>query len=596
MYFSSRNEPVFAISHLPSSIDDGATGVVMCPPFGWEELCTYRTRRVWADACARAGHPAIRFDLPGTSDSAGTPHDPDRLGAWTQAVSDAASWLREEAGCRRIAAVGIGFGGLLAWLASADGAPIDDLLLWAVPSRGRALIRQTRAAALINIDPNIELDGGIMPSREEVFTHPEDDGLLDMGGRLLSEETVTALSELDLTNLPLSNPERRRVLLYEREGVAADRRLREYFESTGAELEVTSGNAYGGMMQYARYAQVPEAEIARSLQWISEAEEAEWRPERGPGQLTTHVESSQTAEFHHDGVTIRETPLTLDVGSERLFAILTEPVDAPMAEVCAVLFNAGSDRRTGPCRAWVEAARRWASQGIPTVRIDEAAIGDSAGDQQYEDLAEYYDPRIIERTIETLDKLEARGLPGRFVLGGFCAGGYWSLHAALADRRVAGVFAINLPFFYWNWWAVNVLHGRWVYRKRRPDDPLIVAAILATLKRLSRLLPPARKLLLRATRWAPNKLDRALDQLRAQGTEVLLMFRPTEPLFDELLGDGRIAELEQMPNMHVDRIPGQDHTFRPLPLQRHVADALDEGLERVRRAGRTTPPPGQACS
>ena len=42
--------------------------------------------------------------------------------------------------------------------------------------------------------------------------------------------------------------------------------------------------------------------------------------------------------------------------------------------------NAGPQRRTGPNRMWVEAARRWAAAGVPSLRIDLSGIGDSPGD------------------------------------------------------------------------------------------------------------------------------------------------------------------------------------------------------------------------
>ncbi len=54
--------------------------VLLCPTFGWEEMCSYRGRRVWAQALARAGHPTATFGLPGSGDSGGSPARPRPAG------------------------------------------------------------------------------------------------------------------------------------------------------------------------------------------------------------------------------------------------------------------------------------------------------------------------------------------------------------------------------------------------------------------------------------------------------------------------------------------------------------------------------------
>ena len=46
--------------------------VLFCAPFGWEDMGSYPVRAVWAQRLAAAGHPVLRFDLPGTGQSAGT--------------------------------------------------------------------------------------------------------------------------------------------------------------------------------------------------------------------------------------------------------------------------------------------------------------------------------------------------------------------------------------------------------------------------------------------------------------------------------------------------------------------------------------------
>ena len=145
-YLALDPDPIFAVLHVPEGSRTG-TGIVFCPPFGWDELCTYRSLRAWADSLVADGHVALRMDLPGTGDSGGSPRDPERLKAWTQAAASGADWLRSAQGCERIVAIGIGLGGTVAVKAVADGAPIDDLVLWSVFARGTLVMRELRTFA-----------------------------------------------------------------------------------------------------------------------------------------------------------------------------------------------------------------------------------------------------------------------------------------------------------------------------------------------------------------------------------------------------------------------------------------------------------------
>jgi hypothetical protein len=83
--------PVLAFLYQAHGTAAGAppqasTAVLLCPTFGWEEMCSYRGLRVWSQMLARAGYPAATFDLPGTGDSGGSARDPGLLDACTNAV------------------------------------------------------------------------------------------------------------------------------------------------------------------------------------------------------------------------------------------------------------------------------------------------------------------------------------------------------------------------------------------------------------------------------------------------------------------------------------------------------------------------------
>src|SRR5947207_623838 len=104
-YLLVAPDPVLAFHHTP--VEPRRTAVLLCPPFGWEDVCAYRSLRQWGIELAGAGHHALRLELPGAGDSAGSPWGAGRTQAWTSAVAGAAAWLRAAPGVDRVCAIGI---------------------------------------------------------------------------------------------------------------------------------------------------------------------------------------------------------------------------------------------------------------------------------------------------------------------------------------------------------------------------------------------------------------------------------------------------------------------------------------------------------
>jgi len=215
IWLRASPDAVFGTFHDAASGPDSATAVLIVGPWGWDEITSYASRRAWAERLAADGHPTLRIDLPGIGDSAGTPSDPARLDAWTSAIGAAAAWLAARPGVDRVALIGLGLGGLVAGKAIADGAPVDDLVLWAAPSRGRAFLREQRAFAALQSD-RYSLSGEPEPT-----VLP--DGWLEVGGFVLAAETIAAIAPLELDQLPHGRLQR--ALLLQREGLARDAAL-----------------------------------------------------------------------------------------------------------------------------------------------------------------------------------------------------------------------------------------------------------------------------------------------------------------------------------------------------------------------------------
>jgi hypothetical protein len=173
---------------------------------------------------------------------------------------------RPPAGCARrpgpsrVAAIGIGLGGFLAVRAVARGASVDDLVLWAVRSRGAALLREMRAYARVIADRYPE------DSRPDLLT----EGELDPAGFGMSGETTRALRGVELTSLALPRDRPRRVLVLERDGLPVDRALREHFERAGTDVTVRPTGDYTPMMLEPQDSLTPRETIATTIAWLEQ--------------------------------------------------------------------------------------------------------------------------------------------------------------------------------------------------------------------------------------------------------------------------------------------------------------------------------------
>jgi pimeloyl-ACP methyl ester carboxylesterase len=581
-YLQTSPDPTFVTLHVPPAGRRSSVGVLLCPPFGWSELCTHRVRRTWANELADAGYPALRLDLPGTGDSAGSLASSRRLEAWISAVGVASTWLRDELECSRVCGLGIGLGGMLAWLAAAEGARLDDLILWGVPARGKQIVRELKVAAKVDIDSRVETapEDLLVPAPPV----PEDGGLLDEAGQLITKETLESLSTINLQDIPLPDPEQRRALILRRGGTKSDEILEQHLRALRVETTVLGDcDGYEPMMRYVQESVVPTEAIARSLNWLSSGSSGSGSRSdfHGIGSLGPDA-SADSIEIVQDGVLVRETPVSISVSSGDLAAIVTEPVGTAGMNLCVVFSSGGSDRRVGPNRLWVEAARSWAAQGITAVRFDPAGIGDSDGDERdWSALRAHYDPSQVDRLAELLDALQARGHPARFFLVGYCAGGYRSLHLALRDARVAGVGAIGLPFFHWTWWTVNI-HDSWLqWIQPEPRDSKLKRAGIQVLRRLVSMGRTAHRMAMNAAQFFQNRGERLIVQLTARGTELVLVLKGSSYAHKQLVTPSRHARVRGIGRLRVNKSPGEDARFRPIVSQRLVRHALDDAVLRV---------------
>jgi pimeloyl-ACP methyl ester carboxylesterase len=579
VYLQNGADPVFGLYRPADTGFQRDLAILICPPFGWDDLCSHRSRHEWAADLAADGYASLHIDLPGCGDSGGSCWDRGRLQAWTDAVKSAAAWLGLTTGCARIAAIGIGLGGLVLCRASAENAPIDELILWAVPARGRTFCRELQTFS--------NLEDSRLPSQAGDAPLPE--GSILAAGFVLSPETVESLRELDVTALAFPANRVRRVLLLGRDGLPMDASLQPHFEQAGAAVTIAPGKGFSGMMAEPHKARPPVAVFSQVRSWLAQSPATERPDERDrPASAAAGGDALHSVELVVGEERIRETPLTIEQPFGHLFGVLAQPTSAAASDLAVVLLNAGAIRRIGPGRLWVELARRWASWGVPTLRLDLEGIGDADGDAgRFAELAELYVPGMVDQVVSALDALEAEGVARRFVLVGLCSGAYWSFHGALRDERVVAAFMLNPKILVWDPSLETMrdlrglLHGSpW---RKLLQGKIATARIRSFVRSTPHAIASrARNAIVRtrASAAPDDELDCALDRLRERETHLLVLLSIDEPLREEFERNGRLSHAERWPNLEFDLTPLPSHTLRPIQSQRHVHETLDLALER----------------
>lgn len=564
-FYLGAETPAFARPHVPSGEPRGA--VLLVPPFGWDEVCAYRSLRALAEQLRETGRLVLRIDLPGTGDAAGGPLDSDRVGAWRRALADAVDWLAAEAPGRRIAAVGLGLPGTVLGRAVLDGLGVDDLALWAVEARGRRAVRTLSAFARLE-----EADASAAAADGDGFV---------AGGYRLSAETTEALGGIELAPAPGAG-DGRRALLLGRESEAPAAAAVAAFADSGFDTEEGQGPGWSSMMLEPALAEVPVATWQRVVEWI-EAGGVHGARSGGTRAPETGEQLSESAWVEEPFVV--PTPFGGGPG------VLTRPTDG--GDLGILFLNAGGIRRTGPNRLWVELSRRFAALGVAAARIDIEGIGDAGGRESGRVPHRFYEPGLLRQIEATVDLLTERGLARRWLLVGLCSGAYHALHVGLAHPLVQGAAAINGGAIEWHDNLIEEretrrLRGR--ARERASGQDRKKRPSLRRMARVAlRLARPRRN----PARRFGREATRILDGLRDQDKRILIAFGDGEPLRDELELGGVLATLDRWPNLELGSLPTAVHTLRPIHAQRALTILLDRYVaeERAREWSRAARPP-----
>jgi PST family polysaccharide transporter len=491
VWFGSPDRLLFGWLHIPDG-NMARAGVVLCASLGIESRRAHVAYRILASALARRGFLVLRFDYDGTGDSVGSGKDPDRVSAWTASVRQAVSFL-EQTGTTRQVVVGMRVGATIAVNAGIE-TDLDALVLWDPCVSGRSFIREHQV--LLEV---------INPS-----------GRVSQQGVELPGHVLTAATASDLGSLRLQFPGRdlaRRLLVLERPGRPLRPEVRDQLSDQGAEWAEATGQSEL-LEAISPHDKPPLKAIDTICTWLDRVVDDSRRP--------VTVVARQRALVGHatDGTSITERVVRL--GPLGLVGVMTESDRAADGPVM-IMLNDSHEHHVGPARLWVELARRWATLGITSVRVDVSGIGDSPLRPGQKELV-VYPPEIFEDVADIVGELRPND-PRDVVLMGVCSGAYHAIECGI-NLSVRGICAINpaLSLSPWN-------EGR----LGRATVPRLVALISSIHPRLGRAVSLAVAQVLPRRSAASS-----LFLLDSQGTNSLI-----------ICGDAEARQLERL--VHWDR-------------------------------------------
>lgn len=572
--------------HPSRDLHPGNLGVLIVPPFGWEDVCSYRPLRFLGAAFASNGIPAMRFDLPGTGDSSGEALDANLVDAWIASIGDAAGELRAVTGVRDVAVVGVHMGAMLALAAGARGANVEDLILWGPSASGRSVVRELRAFSKL---ARAEYSNGA-PAPPQTIRG------LEAGGFLLAPGTQSQLEALDLSVLPAMPG--RRILILSRDELPSDPKLAAALESSGCVVEFQAGAGYAAMMAIPEEALPPTAAVRAMLGFLERGLSGKARVreplnapddvlENSPANDRVAQEAQETLVKTSQG-TIVETVHTVERPSGSCFGILcSQRHRIADPEWCVLFLNPGAVRHTGPNRMWVEASRRLALRGVTSLRMDLAGVGESDGEINL-NVASLYQDRLVDQVESAMESVRRKFGAQKFAVLGLCSGAFWAFHAALRNPAVRLAILLNPRLFFWD---PEVDRRRVLRRTARlltesTDWTRLMRGYvsLASFRRVSRIVIDR----FRATRLHPGPenqihpegMAEAWAALERNQNRLTLIFTEGEPLLREMEEEGYLSALSS-PRVNCIRLANCGHTFRPLWAQQAVHELIDRELDAV---------------
>jgi alpha-beta hydrolase superfamily lysophospholipase len=572
-YFGSAQAPLFGWLHR-SATAEAALGLVVCNPFGFEEVCAHRALRDLARAVAAAGLPTLRFDYAACGNSDGETEAEDQLSRWRASLHQAIDALKQASGVPRVVLLGVRLGAALATLAAMERDDVAGLIVIAPVLRGRTYLRELTVLRRTGREGGAE--AGDPPG-------------LESAGFVLTPASCSALQALDLRTLARAPAPR--VLIVERDDLPESNDWAGVVQRTHAEVELVQWPGYAAMVDDPQRARTPqrivEGVVEALARWQTGLTQVPVRPSGSWGRPLLQAPRASPE------------PLHIDVGGSALFALMHRPLVPAAGDPAVLMLNSGSVHSIGPNRLWVHLARRWAAAGVRVMRLDIAGIGDSNPRAGEPDNVVYSSHALADVAAALTWLREREGARSCHVMG-LCSGAYHAFKAATGGLPVASALMINPLTYFWGPGATlsDIKDYEVVELADKYRDMLFTLQPWQRLWRgelhLSLIATVAWRWLLRWARRAlrevghalrlPLKDDLAHELRMAARARVPLHFvfaaqATGYTLLREQSG-GALARMLAQGAVSVDFVPGADHTFTRAQARERLVGVVD-GLMRA---------------
>lgn len=588
LYFGAPGNELFGWMHGAPEGSRSGFALIICNPFGFEEICAHRSLRHLASATAAIGIPTLRFDYAGSGNSRGDEFEPDRLEAWLRSIHAAIDQVKAASQLERVCLVGVRLGATLATLAATDRDDVIGLVAIAPVVKGHDYVRELRILGQATATKSSMALAG--------------DELLESAGFVMTRHTVQSLQAVDLRTL-LKLPARQ-VVIVERDDLPSRTDWPQSLTQLGATVQVENWPGFGAVMTNPQDAIVPEAMIEGIVSRL-----AHWQPDarraaRSPALDSTASIRLETVQAGRT-VAFGEKIVRIDTGTSALFGIVTGPIgtgdrNEPVRGPVVVMLSSGSVHHIGPNRLWVSLARRWAARGITVLRLDLSGIGDSDPRRgRPENIV--YSTEASGDIAAALAWARAREETSSCHLLGLCSGAFHALKAAVAGQPMDSTLIINPLTYSWkdsgrvgdglNDYEVLELSARYRRQVLSVDRWLALLQGRLDLAMTSRVI--WRQLLgnaahslssIRRLLGSSKGQELANDLAAAERHQIQLkfVFADTDPGFELMRRQaGRALDGLTHRGLSIDFVQAANHTFTQLDSRERLNTLLDSLLPSV---------------
>jgi len=542
----------------------GSYGVVLCNPFGNDEMYSHRAWLLLAEELAAKSMPVLRFDYPGTGNSLGVEDDPARIDAWIDSIAAAVSYLRAVTGVRQVAICGLRLGATLAALAAQRLGDVDGLVLLAPVLTGKKYLRELHAHWQQWLNARKWLG---------MTTPAAGPRIAEAFGFGLHGADVERLAGVDL-RVDTTAPARRVLLLEANDHRNMDTLVARYQEH-GVTVEREGFDEMDHFLVDRLYSKLPVHAFATVSAWLAADIDADGSTRSLSAEGVHDRENASPCATATQGVPVAlelaggdfvEQPVSIGT----CFGVYCRPRVA-RANAPAVLFpNTGGHRNIGEGRFYVLFARRLAALGIASLRMDLSGLGESAPLDLVVTQDVLHSEQSKADTMAGADWLVAHGHAAVVTLG-VCSGAFISLQACAAHPRIVGGFGVNLQKFAWDGHvSVSDADRSFVVRAAKWRQVLNGQV---SVTRFARKL--ARRAARRVLRGCDDLLDTVsgrsfwpggtslLRRIQKKGAEVRLLYGEMDSGVDELKVQfgNRLSGLRRFAHVRVAIVPKLDHAL-----------------------------------